>query len=218
MEHFNMRAHSHCVGLYTQRMLGSPKNGLGRTSGNCVRERWRNCPSSIFYRLQGRIVRIRRPSMEEPGHEKRQVRRLRIEGLLQPRELRPDFVRRSPGVCGHRTRATSCNRKIIERSPQPSPGERLGGLEHRVSGTQTAMLEFLPAAARAGIIATGCHGIEPFLSGGYERQLRATFRRRLQIHRVIPVSGTPFHATSARRLHAAWADRSVRHLRAFRNQ
>src|SRR5437660_3650080 len=107
-----------------------------------------------------RIVRVRRPAVKEPRHEERQVRRLWVEGILQPRELRPGLVRRPGAVCGHHELEQRLpHRKVIDRSPQPTPGERPRGLERRVSGTQTATLGFLAAAARAGIIATGCsHG------------------------------------------------------------
>src|SRR5438874_1606664 len=82
------------------------------------------------------------------------------KGSSSPENSAQASVRRPGAVCGHHELEQRLpHRKVIDRSPQPTPGERPRGLERRVSGTQTAMLEFLAAAARAGIIATGCsHG------------------------------------------------------------
>ena len=100
---------------------------------------------------------IGRPAIEEPRHEKLHERRIGIEfEIIEAREFIPGLMHRQPPV-GLSGEAQHFVRKTVEQSTHPAPS-KVGG-RGSLGGpcVETAVLVFLAAAARAGVVAARFH-------------------------------------------------------------
>ena len=109
----------------------------------------------LFHNLGGEG--IGRPAMEEPWHEELHERRIGIElEIIIARELIPGLMHCQRAV-GFSDKAQHFGRITIEQSTQPAPG-KVGGRGSRDRPcVETAVLVFLAAAARAGVVAAKFH-------------------------------------------------------------
>ena len=101
-------------------------------------------------------MRIRRPAIEEPWHEHRQVLCLRIECVLGARELRPGLVD-EPLAKLIAYEAQQLRGEVIDRGPDTAAQEHLRRLDGGAFVAKAAVLVLLAAATRTGIVTSGVH-------------------------------------------------------------
>jgi hypothetical protein len=113
--------------------------------------------SDLIRALPNSLRGAGRPHMEEPRHEELHVGRIGIElEIIMAREHIPGLMRcqRPVGFSGI---AQHFGRKTIKQSTQPAPA-KVGGRGSRGRPcVETAVLVFLAAAARAGVVAARFH-------------------------------------------------------------
>ena len=103
-------------------------------------------------------LRIRRPLVKEPRQEDRQVRGLRVEVTLFPGEFRPGLVDEPLAKLAEGEFAQLRDEVVGGRADSASK-EFLRRFDGAAVGAQAALLVLPAAAARAGIVAAGLHGV-----------------------------------------------------------